>query len=105
MGVKVTCEQTRRQLEAGMLTDDTLYGVSDETSSPRRPGLIRRWRQRRRQRRLELEQRREHEEHERIDVILEKVHREGIDHLTPAEKRFLNRASAKLRQRDRTRQH
>ena len=36
-----------------------------------------------------------------LDELLEKVHRQGIGSLTPAEKRFLDKASAELRGRDR----
>ena len=38
---------------------------------------------------------------EKVDVILEKISKEGMDALTPAEKKLLEDARAKLLQKDR----
>jgi Zn-dependent protease len=71
----------------------------NQSSSPRRKGWIESWRERRRaekerRARLEIE-----EAQQQLDVILEKVHQQGIDSLSDAERRQLNRASARLRDR------
>lgn len=66
----------------------------------RRPGWLERWRERRRaakelRAKLDAEQ-----AQQQLDEILAKVHLNGIDSLTDAERRLLNRASARLRDRD-----
>jgi stage IV sporulation protein FB len=70
-----------------------------QSASPRRKGWIETWRERRRaekERRLRLEV---EQAQQQLDVILEKVHQQGIDSLSDAERRQLNRASARLRDR------
>lgn len=60
------------------------------------------WAQRREQRRarkVEQAARNERDRKARVDELLEKVSREGINALTPAEKRFLNDVSADYRRR------
>jgi stage IV sporulation protein FB len=65
----------------------------------RRPGLIESWRERRRAAR-ELRARLEEEQvQQQLDAILEKVHQHGIGSLSDAERRQLNRASSRLRDR------
>ncbi len=41
-----------------------------------------------------------HEDRQRLDELLEKVHRDGIGSLTPQERRFLDRASKQMRRKD-----
>ncbi len=72
-----------------------------ERERERKPGMIGRWRQRR------AEQRRLRDEAERVateqklDELLDKVHREGISSLSDAERRFLQNASSRYRSPDR----
>jgi stage IV sporulation protein FB len=71
----------------------------DQPAVRRRPGWIQSFRERRRaakERRLRLE---EEEAQKQLDAILEKVHQHGIDSLSDAEHRQLNRVSARLRDR------
>jgi stage IV sporulation protein FB len=71
----------------------------DQSAAQRRKGWIEGWRERRRvekekRARLEVEQ-----AQQQLDTILEKVHQHGIASLSDAERRQLNRASARLRDR------
>ncbi|MBX3442250.1 MAG: M50 family metallopeptidase [Planctomyces sp.] len=70
---------------------------SDDRESPRRPGMIERWRQRREEQRILREQQERAEAERRLDELLDKVHREGMSALSEAERRFLTRASARYR--------
>ena len=72
-----------------------------EKTSQRRPGLLHRWRERRRAEKLRRDKQRDIEVGSMLDAILEKVHRTGIESLTVAEKRLLNRASTRFREKDR----
>jgi Zn-dependent protease len=73
---------------------------SAEHETERRPGPIQRWKMRRaEQRRLREEQERAETE-ERMDALLDKVHREGMEALTDAERRFLKKASSRYRSQD-----
>lgn len=68
-----------------------------------KPGGIRKWWQgredRARYRRAEKEAERETRERQKVDDLLEKVSREGVNSLTSAEKKFLDEASRRFRQR------
>ncbi|HUG93267.1 MAG TPA: site-2 protease family protein [Planctomycetaceae bacterium] len=70
---------------------------AEEPPPPRRPGPVERWKQRRRDRR----QTREREEAERIeqqlDALLEKIQQHGLESLTDAERKLLDRASHRYR--------
>jgi stage IV sporulation protein FB len=73
---------------------------SNPSTGRRRQGWLERWRERRRaakdlRAKLDAEQ-----AQQQLDAILAKVHLNGISSLTDAEKRQLNRASARLRDRD-----
>lgn len=68
-----------------------------ETKPPRRPGFIESWRARRRAEKERRAQLRAEQEQQLIDALLEKVHTEGMASLTDSERRTLDRASAKLR--------
>jgi Zn-dependent protease len=68
-------------------------------AAKRRPSALQRWRERRRaekDRRSKLE---DEQAQRQLDTILEKVHQNGIGSLSDAERRTLNRASARLRDR------
>jgi stage IV sporulation protein FB len=73
---------------------------SNPSAARRRQGWLERWRERRRvakelRARLDAEQ-----AQAQLDEILAKVHSNGISSLTDAERRQLNRASARLRDKD-----
>ena len=75
--------------------------LEPQTDQATRPmaGTLRTWFERRRQRR-ELEQRQlAHEDELRADVILARLHREGIDSLSAEDKALLDRVSARYRER------
>lgn len=70
-----------------------------ETKPVRRPGLIERWRERRRvekQRRIQVQA---EQEQEQLDALLQKVHTQGMDSLSDAERRKLQHMSERLRGR------
>lgn len=66
-------------------------------TTERKAGVLERWRERRRQEKLRRLQEQEAEVDQQLDAILEKVHNQGMDALTPAEKRLLKRASERFR--------
>jgi Zn-dependent protease len=70
------------------------------TRTARQPNWFQRWRQKRRAERLQREQEKREAEDRRLDELLEKVHREGKDSLTDEERRFMQRVSERLRNRD-----
>lgn len=100
------CESTRRQVEEGLLTDGDAFdhgflsqgstGLSGPAS--RRPSWWQRWRENRASKRRLRQQQQRQQQARRMDEILDKLHRHGMDHLTPDEKAFLNRVSAEYRQ-------
>ncbi|GBD37310.1 hypothetical protein HRbin36_02441 [bacterium HR36] len=77
------------------------YTIEERAEEPRRkkPGLIQRWLQWRAERRRRREEQQRQEEERRLDQILEKVNLHGLHSLTEEERRFLNRVSAKYRNR------
>lgn len=102
-----------RILDEGGFLDDTLFGydfsqgytsleAGPATARPRREGVVRRWRRRRVEQRRRREEARAAAEEQRMDEILDKIHREGRDSLSAEENRFLVRVSAKYRSRPRT---
>jgi stage IV sporulation protein FB len=72
---------------------------NDDNSLPatRRPGLWQRWREQRRAEKFLKEQEQEAEAETQLDLLLEKVHSEGIESLSDAERRLLDRVSARYR--------
>jgi Zn-dependent protease len=66
---------------------------------PKRPNFIQRWLQRRRAARLQKEAEQREFEERRMDELLDKVHRLGKESLTAEEKRFMERVSARYRNR------
>jgi stage IV sporulation protein FB len=73
--------------------------LRDEDQEPR-PGMIARWRMRRAEERQQREAEERIQTERKVDELLDKVHREGMNSLTDAEKRFLTRASEKYRSQE-----
>jgi Zn-dependent protease len=102
-----------RMLEEGGFFDDTLFGydfsqgyTSLEASSaatvrPRREGSLTRWRRRRSDQRRRRQEARAAAEEQRMDEILDKLHRLGRAGLSDAEHRFLLRVSHRYKHRSR----
>lgn len=65
----------------------------------KRPGYISRWWQARKMRKLQREHEARHREEERMDQLLDKIARTGKDSLTEEERRFLEHASTRYRNR------
>ena len=66
---------------------------------PKKPGWFTRWRQARRARRIQREAAAQQQDAERMDQLLEKIARSGKESLTDEERRFLERVSARYRNR------
>lgn len=88
-----------RQLDDPMLAGDFGAGASwrSEDEEERRPGMIERWRRKRAAERQQREEAERAETEQKLDALLDKVHREGMNSLSEPEKRFLARASARYR--------
>jgi stage IV sporulation protein FB len=94
--------QMSDQFDESFLGYDFSQGYTSlERSAPReaerRPGPIQRWKLRRAEQRRLREEQEQAATAQRIDELLDKVHREGMDALTDAEKRFLKKASSRYR--------
>lgn len=66
---------------------------------PKKLGRIGRWLQARRERRKQREEEERAAEQARMDELLDKVHREGLHSLSDEERKFMNRVSAKYKNR------
>jgi Zn-dependent protease len=109
--IYVTCKQQFILLETGALGDEPLFGYDfsqgytslerESSSQPRRPrqSFWQRWLERRAARKRQREEERRQAEATRVDQLLAKVQQEGMQSLTDEERRFLNRISARLRNR------
>ena len=107
--IYVTCRQQWILLETG--GEESLFGYDfsqgytslerDQPSAPRRrrPNFFKRWLQRRQQLKQQREQERREFEERRMDELLEKVQRQGLQALSDEERRFLTRVSARYRNR------
>jgi Zn-dependent protease len=105
--IYVTCRQQWILLETG--GEDSLFGYDfsagytslerDQPPRRRRPNFIQRWLAKRAARKMQLEMEQREAEDRRMDELLEKVQREGIQALTDEERRFMARVSAKYRNR------
>jgi Zn-dependent protease len=105
--IYVTCRQQFILLETG--GEESLFGYDfsqgytslerDQPSAPRRPGFFKRWLQKRAAQKLQRELETRESEERRMDELLEKVQREGLQALTDEERRFLTRVSARYRNR------
>jgi Zn-dependent protease len=108
IGVAVLFEayQLRQLIRMGGLDAHPGYGGQDagyeyfpEPERPRRKGWFARWLDRRAERRARLEERRELDLQRRVDEVLDKVSRQGIGSLSPDERRVLEEASRRARDR------
>lgn len=107
--IYVTCRQQLIMLETG--GEESLFGYDftqgytslerDQPAGPRRrkPNFIQRWLQRRAQRKLQREMEVREAEERRMDELLEKVQRDGLQSLSDEERRFLKRVSDRYRNR------
>jgi stage IV sporulation protein FB len=105
--VYLMCRQQWFILEHG--GEESLFGydfsqgyTSLEREQPtrrKRPNAWQRWWQRRKQRQLQREMEQREAEERRMDELLEKVQREGLQALSDEERRFLTRVSHKYRNR------
>jgi stage IV sporulation protein FB len=103
--------QESMQMQSAESSDDSFMGYdfsqgytslekSESSPQPRREGRFERWRA---QRRIAKEQRRQQQEEQieiELDALLDKVHRQGMDSLTEHEKRKLQKASVRYRNKD-----
>lgn len=97
--VVVSCLIARAQLKMGALPEyGSPYAESLE-SVPERPrlGFFARWRMKREAKRRAREKESERRMREEVDLILDKVKREGMDALSPKERAALNEASRRMR--------
>jgi Zn-dependent protease len=105
--IYVTCRQQYIVLETG--GEESLFGYDfsqgytslerDQPAARRRPGFFKRWLQKRAALKLQREQETRESEERRMDILLEKVQREGLQALSDEERRFLTRVSARYRNR------
>jgi Zn-dependent protease len=108
--IYTTCKQQFIILETG--AEDSVFGydfsqgytsLERDTPPPRRPrrqNFVQRWLQRRAERRRARAEAQRAEEERRVDELLDKVQRSGMQSLTDEEQRFLKRVSAKYRHRN-----
>jgi len=107
----VTSYHQLRILEQGVMEEGTFgydfskgyggFGPEEEAPAPktRRPGPIKRWLQSRRSRKMQKEIERRAADERRLDELLDKISRTGKESLTPEERRFMDRVSARYRNR------
>src|SRR5262249_24582997 len=106
--IMLTCQQQWIILETG--GEDSVFGYDfsqgytsleprERPRRRRRPNVLQRWLQRRAARKLQRELEQREAEERRMDELLEKVQREGLQALSDEERRFLTRVSAKYRNR------
>lgn len=105
--IYISCQQQWILLEHG--GDEALFGydfsqgytsLEKEPPARRQPGFWQRWQQQRAARRLQREIEERENEERRMDQLLEKVQREGLQSLTDEERRFMARVSARYRNRN-----
>jgi stage IV sporulation protein FB len=77
------------------------FGPEDDTPAPKpkRVGPFKRWVQARRARKLKVEVEQRAADEARLDELLDKINRQGKEALTPDERRFMDRVSARYRNR------
>ena len=79
--------------------EDDDEGPKTKPKKQKQPGFISRWLQTRRDRRKQREEQEKMAEQSRMDDLLDKVHREGLQSLSDEERKFMNRVSAKYKNR------
>ncbi len=77
----------------------TSLDADEPMPRPKRPNVFKRWLQARTARRLQREIEQRQAEDDRMDALLDKIARYGKDALTDEEKRFMERVSARYRNR------
>jgi Zn-dependent protease len=103
--------QEMHQLRSGESYDESFMGYDfsqgytslerDEAAPPeRQPGFLERWKERRQQEKRQRKKEESAQVELQLDNILDKVHQNGIDSLTVAERRILDRASTQFRERE-----
>lgn len=105
----ISCRQQLMILEAGADESGLGYDFSQGYTSlergepvppkPKRPNFIQRWLLQRAARRLQRDLEQREQDDARMDVLLEKIAREGKESLTDEERRFLKRVSDQYRRR------
>jgi stage IV sporulation protein FB len=107
--VILTCYQHSQQLQ--IAGEEMVFGydfsqgytslekAEQKAMRPRRPNFFQRWLQRRAARRLQREEEQRRAEEQRMDELLDKVHRYGQSSLTEEERRFMARVSERYRKR------
>ncbi len=107
----MTCRQHFYLLESGGLTEDSVFGYDfsqgytslerDQAPTRRRPrqSFWQRWFERRAARKRQRAEETRVAEERRMDELLDKVQREGMNALTDEERRFMTRVSARYRNR------
>ncbi|MFO1092698.1 MAG: M50 family metallopeptidase [Planctomycetaceae bacterium] len=96
--------QMSDQLDDSFLGYDFSQGYTSlerSQTGERRGSFLQRWRQKRAARKREREEQERVETEQLLDELLDKVHREGIQSLTDAERRFLQKASTRYKSGDR----
>lgn len=91
----VYAQQFGGGLDYGPGGDDE-YGLFAEEREPQ-PGMVERWKQRREEKRRVKEAELQAETTQQVDALLEKINIDGMDSLTPAEKKFLQQASSRYK--------
>ncbi|HVJ84784.1 MAG TPA: site-2 protease family protein [Caulifigura sp.] len=84
---------------AGFAGSEFGASLRDDDDEPR-PGMIARWRIKREEERKQREAEERIQTERKVDELLAKVHNEGMNSLTDAEKRFLTRASQRYRNQE-----
>jgi len=105
--IAFTCQRQWVILETGGEESVLGYDFSQGYTSlereppprPRRQSFLQRWLQRRAARKLQRDQEKREAEERRMDELLEKVQKLGLQALTDEERRFLTRVSARYRNR------
>ncbi len=109
--IYVSCKQQWILLETG--GEESLFGYDfsqgytslerDEPAPPPKPkqSWWQRWKQRRAERKAREEAERREAEEKRLDELLDKVARQGLESLTDEERRFMQRVSDRYRNRNR----
>jgi len=92
--------QFNRPLDDSFMGYDFSQGYTSlehRDEQERRPGLLERWRAERNEKKQEKELQLKLETERRVDELLEKINQHGMNSLTDAERRFLQRASGRYR--------
>lgn len=97
------------QLKTGESYDDSFMGydfsqgytsLEKSTQAESKPGMLKQWKQKREEKKKERERQKAEDAERRLDELLQKVHEQGMDALTDAEKRELQKVSSQVRKLD-----